>query len=134
MQNLNNGVPGGIKKVKGIREVLGSEKIEFYPSLDKIDKISLSGNNFEIRDAKFISDWDDNFGTHSFYLVKVYVPELGTEYTSIFSGVAVLKQLRKLVDFRRLPVACSLKTVRAGSGNEYYVLDDPIPEEVKTQP
>ena len=45
--------------------------------------------------------------------------------TTIMGGMALIKQLRKLVDMRKLPVAASLTIVKSGRGNEYYVLDNP---------
>ena len=113
---------------KGIKDVLGSGKVDFYPDLERVDKVQLFGNNFLIQDARYISDWDGEFGTTSFFLVKVKLlspDQEGREVTTIMGGMALIKQLRKLVDMRKLPVAASLTIAKSGRGNEYYVLDNP---------
>ena len=48
---------------KGIKDVLGSGKVDFNPELERVDKVQLFGNNFLIQDARYISDWDGEFGT-----------------------------------------------------------------------
>ena len=117
----NNGLQG----VKGIKDVLGNTKVEFYPTLERVNKVAVFGHNFIIQDAKLVSDWDSEFGTSSFYIVKLKLADDGREVTSIFGGQALLRQIRKLVDGRLLPVAASLSIVKGPSGHEYYVLDNP---------
>jgi hypothetical protein len=118
----NNGIQG----VKGVKDVLGSGRVEFYPALERVDKVQLFGNNFILQDAKLISDWDGEFGTTSFYLVKVKLIEDGKEFTTIMGGTALMKQLRKLVDGHKLPVAASINIIKSERGNEYYILDNPV--------
>ena len=107
---------------------MGSGKIEFYPLLDHLDKVQLLATNFIIEDAKLISDWNNDFGVSSFYLAKIKYSDGGQdkEATTILSGQAIQKQLRKLLDLRKLPVSASLTVVKSGKGNEYYLLDNPI--------
>ncbi len=119
----------GVNGVKGIKDVLGGDKISFYPDLERVDKCQLLACNFIIQDVKRIDDWDSEFGTTSFYLVKLSIPEDGgREVTTILGGQAILKQLKKLSDARRFPVAASLAVVKSGRGNEYYTLDNPRQE------
>lgn len=117
--------------VKSIKQVLGGGKINFYPDLEKVDKSQLLNCNFIIQDAKLISDWDGDFGLTSFFIVKVKPVEKdwNKEVTCVMSGVAIIKQLRKLVDSHVLPVGASLGVVKSERGNEYFILDDPRPEE-----
>lgn len=112
--------------MKGVKDVLGGDKLEFYPALEKVDKVQLFGNNFVIEDLKLVEDWDGEFGVTSFFLVKIRLAEDGKEYTTIMGGQALLKQLRKLKDGRKLPVAASLSIKKSDRGNEYYVLDNPV--------
>jgi hypothetical protein len=112
--------------VKGIKDVLGNGKIEFYPALARVDKVQLFGSNFIVQEVKLISDWDSDFGTSSFYLVKLKVEADGREVTSILGGMALMKQLRKLQETHSLPVSASLGMRRSERGNEYYVLDNPV--------
>jgi hypothetical protein len=113
----------------GVRDVLGSGKIGWYPNLPRIDKLQLFGNNFIIQDAKPISDWDSEFGTSSFFLVKIKLISDGQECTCIMGGVALMKQLHRLVDARKLPVAASISINKSERGNEYFLLDNPVDSE-----
>ncbi|MDD5702926.1 MAG: hypothetical protein PHU23_12855 [Dehalococcoidales bacterium] len=118
----------GINGVKGVKSVLGSDKMDFYPDLERVDKANLTCHNFILQDAKLVSDWDSAFGTSSFYLVKVKLIVSDTENlecTTILSGQAVMKQIRKLLEARKLPVAGTLGIRKSENGREYFVLDDP---------
>lgn len=115
--------------VKGVRDVLGADKIEFYPDLERHDKTFFLESNFVIDAVKLVEDWDSEFGTSSFYLVKLTAELDGKSYTCIMSGKAIMKQLRKLNDARRFPVAASLKINKSAAGNEYFFLDNPIKSE-----
>jgi len=111
------------KGVKTIDQILGKEKLEFYPDLEQWDQEALMGVNFKIEAVKVVEDWDGRFGTSSFVLAKIQLSD-GKEVTSLLGGKVVLKQVRKLLAMRALPVVAMLNKV-SGQMGEYFVLDKP---------
>jgi hypothetical protein len=122
-------VMNSVNGIKGLKSAIGDGKINFYPDLERIDKAQLLACNFVIMDAKLVSDWDSEYGTTSFFLVKVkpVSKDFDKEMTTILGGLQINKVLRKCVDGRKFPVSASLNIKKAEKGNEYWVLDDPDP-------
>jgi hypothetical protein len=112
------------KGTKTIDQVLGKEKLEFYPDLEQWDQEALMGVTFKIEAVKVVEDWDGRFGTSSFVLAKIQLVD-GNEITSLLGGKVVLKQVRKLLAARALPVVAMLNKVNGQMG-EYFVLDKPV--------
>jgi hypothetical protein len=111
--------------VKTIDQVLGKEKTEFFPELEKWDSEALVGATFKLAAVKIVDDWDGRFGISSFVLAKVILED-GKEVTSLLGGKVVLKQVRKLLQQRAFPVVATLRNHKSEtSGNTYYFLTDP---------
>lgn len=113
-------------KDQNIKQVLGSG-IKFYPELERKKKEELLGANFKLLDGKVVDDWDGQFGTTKFTLLKVEL-ENGEQYTTLCGGKAVVRQVEKLLKFRKLPshdgIWCFLNEIDGGNGT-YYLLDWP---------
>jgi hypothetical protein len=112
------------QKPKTIEEALGDGKINFHSDLERLEFAVLLPLNFTIVDAKIIDNWDSQFGTRSFPIVKVRLED-DTEYTTILNGAVILKQVRKLLEKHQLPVSVAIDTINSGRGNSYYILCNP---------
>lgn len=110
--------------IPGIKDKLGDGKINFWPDLPRIeDFAALIASTFTILDAKVVEDWDGQFGTSTFVLLKLKLED-GSEKTTCTSGRAVVRQIKKLLNMKGLPVQATLNMVTAeGTGNPYYVLE-----------
>lgn len=113
------------KGVKTIDSALGRDKVEFFPELEKYDSEALLCVPVKLEAARIVSDWDGRYGVSSFVLAKVQLED-GKEVTTLLGGKVVVKQVRKLLDQRALPVVAMLNShVGEQSGNSYYFLDKP---------
>lgn len=90
-------------KPKQISDILDSKP--FFPDLDRINKNDLINSPFIIYDWRIVKDWNSkDYGSSDFALVAI--GELGdTEiskpsYTTILSGIVVLRKLRELDDLK----------------------------------
>jgi hypothetical protein len=108
-----------------IKDALGG-KIKFHEELDRIDKEKLIAGKFILRDATIVSDWDSQYGTSSFALLMVQLED-GKSYTTLTGGVAIVRQVQKLLKRGKLPgrIDCTLNSVESENGRNYYVLDWP---------
>lgn len=117
-----------------IKNILGSG-VKFYPDLPRVeDLMSLVGVKFQLLDAKIIDDWEGQFGTSRFALMKI--DREGQLYTSICGGRAVVRQITQLLKHSYLPgkIWCRLNLLPAESGKgDYYLLDWPDEQE-KVEP
>jgi NAD(P)H-flavin reductase len=124
-------------KNQNIKDVLGGN-IKFHEELDRIRKDELIGAKFVLRDARIIDDWDGRWGTSEFALLQVQLED-GREVTTLCGGVAIVRQVRKLLKRGRLPgrIDCFLNFLPSTekTGQNYYLLDwqqGDLPIEVKT--
>lgn len=110
-------------KEQNIKEVLGGS-IKFHEELPRLKKEELTGVKFILRDARIIDDWDGQWGTSEFTLLMVQLED-GKEVTTLCGGVAVVRQVRKLLKRGQLPgrIWCFLNTRMSDDGREYYLLD-----------
>lgn len=118
------------KGTKTLSKALGKDKLDFFPALERCPQEVLKGVAFRIDAAKIVDDWDGQFGSSSFVLAKITLydsTEKANEFTTLLGGKVVVKQVRKLIAQRSLPIVCTLATVQ-GQAGEYYQLQDP-PEE-----
>lgn len=118
------------KGVKTVDSALGRDKVEFFPDLEKYDQEALLGLTFKFEAAKIVEDWDGRYGTSAFVLAKVQLED-GKEITTLLGGKVVLKQTRKLLQQRSLPVLATLSQHTSdASGNTYFFLDKPAVSQV----
>lgn len=111
--------------VKGIDSALGRDKVEFFPELEKYEQEALLGLTFKLEVARVVEDWDGRYGTSAFVLAKIQLEDR-KEITALLGGKVVLKQVRKLLQQRSLPVLAMLNRHTSDtSGNSYYFLDKP---------
>lgn len=108
-------------KTKGIKDALGDGKIDFHPELLKVKFQELLGQQFLLKQVRIIDDWDGQFGASSFALILIEFPD-GSLKTSIAGGKAVMRQVRKLVQGKLLPVRVTLNQVTSGGG-DYYLFE-----------
>lgn len=111
-------------KNQNIKEVLGGS-IKFHDELDRVEKNELVATKFILRDARVIDDWDGRWGTSEFALLMVQL-ENGKCVTTLCGGVAVVRQVRKLLKRGKLPgrIDCFLNQLDSElTGQKYYVLD-----------
>lgn len=110
---------------ESIKDALGG-KIKFHEELDRIDKDKLVAGKFILRDATIVSDWDSQYGTSSFALLMVQLED-GKNYTTLAGGVAIVRQVQKLLKRGKLPgrIDCTLNLQESDNGRKYYVLDWP---------
>jgi len=108
-------------KTKGIKDALGDGKIDFHPELLKVKFQELLGQQFLIKQVRIIDDWDGQFGASSFALILIEFPD-GSLKTSIAGGKAVMRQVRKLVQKKMLPVKVVLNQITSGGG-DYYLFE-----------
>lgn len=117
------------KGTKTIDSALGRAKTEFFPELEKYDSEALLCVPFKLEAARIVDDWDGRFGVSSFVLAKLMLED-GKEVTTLLGGKVVVKQVRKLLDQRALPVLAMLNShVGEQSGNPYYFLDKPTADD-----
>jgi hypothetical protein len=118
--------------VKTIDQVLGREKVEFFPELEKYDSEALVGETFKLVAAKLIDGWDSVYGSSSFVLAKIQLID-GKEVTTLLGGKVVVKQVRKLLQQRSFPVVAMLNSQTSeATGNTYYFLDKPPVQDTTT--
>lgn len=110
-----------------LSEAIGRGAVDFHPDLPKIDKAELVGADFVILQAKIIEEWESEYGTSSFCLLRVRL-ENAEEKTTLMGGKAIVRQVSKLLRDRKLPVRVCLNK-REGSYGDYYVLEDPVSQE-----
>jgi hypothetical protein len=110
---------------QNIKQALGG-KIKFHEELDRIDKERLVAAKFVLRDAAIISDWDSQYGTSSFALLMVQLED-GKNYTTLAGGVAIVRQVQKLIKRGLMPghIDCCLNKVLSENDRQYYTLDWP---------
>jgi len=108
-------------QTKGIKDALGDGKIDFHPELPKIKFADLLGATVVLKQVRIIDDWDGIFGASTFALILIEYAD-GSLKTSIAGGKAVMRQVRKLVQKKMLPVKVTLNKVPSGSG-EYYLFE-----------
>lgn len=108
-------------ETRTIKDVLGDGKIEFHGDLPKIKFAELLGQNFIIKQVRVIDDWDGVFGTSEFALTLVEFPD-GRLVTTIAGGRAIMRQTKKLIDKRMLPVRVTL-TQKPSPNGDYYMYE-----------
>jgi hypothetical protein len=127
---LGNSVFNGTKTIDS---ALGRDKVEFFPELEKYDQEALLCATFKLEAAKIIEDWDGRYGTSAFVLAKVQLED-GKQVTTLLGGKVVLKQVRKLLQQRSLPVVAMLNSATSeSSGNAYFFLDKPPADDSAVQ-
>ncbi len=109
-------------KDTNIRDVLGSG-VKFHEDLPRVDKESLVGIKFKLLDGKVIDDWDGQWGTSQFALLKVELED-GKLATTLCGGKAVVRQVSRLLKRGYLPgrIWCILNLL-PGEKGDYYLLD-----------
>lgn len=110
-------------KDTNIKDVLGSG-VKFYPDLDREKIENLVGSKFQLLDGKVIDDWDGEWGTSQFALMKL--DREGKLFTTICGGRAVVRQISRLIKRNYLPgrIWCRLNLLPSESGKgNYYLLD-----------
>lgn len=121
-----------------IKEALGRRP--FHPDLVKVDKEVIKNIPIHITDASVTDDWDGNYGTSTFALVKFrfdadeQIPP--TFMTSLISGKAINKQINQLLKVKKLPgdILCKLTLTDSKSGSgSYWLLDDPYTDPAEDQ-
>lgn len=106
----------------GIRDVLGDEKINFYPELSRVEFDSLLNQRFKINAYQFIEKWEGTFGVSDYYLLMVTKDD-GNDYTTLGGGRAIVNQISKLSRRRgAFPVVVELHQ-RMGAGGLYYIFE-----------
>lgn len=111
-------------KDTNVKEVLGSG-VKFYPDLPREDFEALVGSKFQLLDGKVIDDWDAEWGTSQFALMKLELSDK-KQVTTICGGKAVVRQISRLVKRGYLPgrIWCLLNKLPSGTGKgDYYLLD-----------
>lgn len=104
-----------------VKEGLGDGKVHFFPNLEKIEWKELIGKTFIIQRAQIVENWDSTFGTSDFPLLKILLED-GHAVTTLGSGVAILKQVRRMLQNKLLPRKAKLMQKPGGSG-DYYNLE-----------
>ena len=89
-------------KYKTFGEVM--PKIEFYPELPKAELSSIMDREIEVTDAQIVKEFTTRFGTHDFVLFCYVDPQDGAKYTTISSGMVIVKKLKFAIDNRLLPL------------------------------
>ena len=113
-----------MQEVRDIDKVLGREKVDFFPELPKMEQEALMGLTIVIQAARVFNDWDSQFGTSAFALVKFTLD--GKEATALLGGRVIVKHVNKLLAVPRgLPVRCMLNKMSSQYGREYFILDKP---------
>ena len=109
------------QRTKGIKDALGDGKIDFHGDLPKTEFKELVGAQFLIKQIKIVKDWDSVFGASDFALLLIEFID-GRPRTTLAGGRAVMRQCRKLIDGRLLPVRVKL-TMREGAQGQYYIFE-----------
>lgn len=109
--------------VKTVGDGRGGKK--FAPDLPQISKERLIGVVVKLEDAVIVEDWDSQFGTSDFALVKLQMKDT-TEYTCLLGGKAIVKAMRLSIKRREFPRLAVLDTAASmSSGNMYYYFRKP---------
>ena len=93
---------------------------EFYPALPRIDFKELIDRQVLVIDAQIIEDFTSKFGTHDALLLLVQMLEDGVQYTTITSGVVVIKRVMKALKEGLLPLYGTITKGNTYKGNTYY--------------
>lgn len=109
------------KDVPGIRERIGTGKIDFHNELPKIKFVELLASKFVIRQIKIVEDWDSTFGTSEFALMMIGTSD-GKKATTLAGGRAIVRQAKKLLVAHGLPVSVTLNQVQGQQG-AYYIFE-----------
>jgi len=114
----------GPAKVKSIKDALGGRKINYYPDLPRYEFASLVGHSFIIKGATTIDDWDGQFGTTKFAIMRIELAN-GQGGTTLNGGKAIYKQITRLVTGKLFPVRVTLKYESGEQGGQpYYLFDE----------
>ena len=70
---------------------------QFYPDLPRQDFSSLVGKTYEITDATIIKEFDTQFGRHDLALLLLTDLETGEQFTTISSGVVIVKKIKLIL-------------------------------------
>ena len=107
---------------KGIKDILGDEKIVFYPELPRVEFEHLLNQRFMIKAAKFVEKWEGWYGVSDYYLLMI-LRESGEQFTTLGGGRAIVNQMKKLYNKRNgLPVVVELRQ-RMGGNGLYYIFE-----------
>jgi len=109
------------QRTKGIKDALGDGKIDFHSDMPKTEFKELVGAQFLIKQVRIVKDWDSIFGASDFALLFIELGD-GSSHTTLAGGRAVMRQCRKLLDGRLLPVRVKL-TMREGAQGQYYIFE-----------
>lgn len=109
-------------KEQSIKDALGTG-VKFHEDLPRVDKKELIGEYVFLRDGKVIDDWDGEWGTTEFALLMFERGD-GQAVTTLCGGKAVVRQVRRLLKYNKLPGRwrCFLNVV-TGENGDYYLLD-----------
>jgi len=110
----------GVKSVGG-----GRSGKKFAPDLPQVSKERLIGVVVKLEDAVIVEDWDSQFGTSDFALLKLQLRD-GQEVTCLIGGKAIVKAVRLFIKHREFPRLAVLDTAASQStGNMYYYFRAP---------
>lgn len=115
---------------EGVKDVgTGRQAGEFAPGVPRCPKEYLLGVVVKLEGAVLFEDWDSDFGTSDFALVRFQLQD-GRRFTTLLGGQACVKSARvwiKQKAFPRLGVLDTLASTR--TGNTYYRIRSREPDD-----
>jgi hypothetical protein len=113
-------VPEEFATTKTYDSTVGGQKLKFFPELPKKEWKELLNTVFIVQAIRIVEDWEGMMGTSDFPLIKILCSD-GKEYTTLGSGVAILKQCRNLNVKKLLPIRVKLVQLKStSSGQDYF--------------
>ena len=79
---------------KSFSDVFGGQ---FYPDLPRVDFSACLDKQYEITDATIIKEFDSQFGRHDLALLLLTDLKTGKQFTTITSGVVIVKKIRQIL-------------------------------------
>lgn len=93
---------------------------------------NIAGKPLTLLDARILKDFNGKFGKHDAGLMLFqYVgtdkkgQQIDIKFTTIYSGVAIVDQLKKIIDANYIPVDVTVIVNKPGLPNEYLSFEVP---------
>jgi len=91
---------------KSVSDLVGGS--QFYPDLKQIALSDIAEVTHSLLDAAVLEDIEGDYGTHDAALLLLEDLITGEQYTTICSGMVVLKKVRKLIELKPWPILATI--------------------------
>ena len=93
-------------KLKSVSDLVGGG--QFYPDLPKMPLTDIQDVTHELLDATILVGLESDFGPHDAALMLLQNCISGEQYTTISSGMVILKKIRELLKTRPFPILATI--------------------------